>query len=437
MTFDGNNNGCGAEDAPQPFIRVNITDSATTGATFTNAAASYSFYTGAGGYQISPLLENAQWFTVSPNSPTITFPNTNNNVTTQNFCIAPNGVHSDVEVVIAPIMPSRPGFNATYKIVYKNKGNQTVSGSINFSFEDEVLNYISATVAPNDQIFGARIWHYTNLRPFESRSFEVTLHVNAPTDNPPVNIGDILNYTAMITPIAGDETVSDNTFHFNETVIGSYDPNDITCLEGGIVSPTEIGNYLHYNIRFENTGTAEAENIVVRTEVNPTDFDINSLQLLNASHPVYAKITGNVVEFIFSSILLESGGHGNVLLKVKSKNTLQQGDMVNKQANIYFDYNFPVETNDAETVFQSLNNPDFDVDNSVTIYPNPSNGILNVKGKFNIKSTQLFDVQGRLLQSNIVNDTTTVIDLSSQSKGIYFVKVITDSGIKAEKIIRN
>jgi hypothetical protein len=50
--------------------------------------------------------------------------------TTQNFCITANGVHPDLEIVIAPIIPARPGFSAEYQIVYKNKGNQVMSQSI-------------------------------------------------------------------------------------------------------------------------------------------------------------------------------------------------------------------------------------------------------------------------------------------------------------------
>ncbi|WP_284651779.1 DUF7619 domain-containing protein [Flavobacterium terrisoli] len=435
IAFDWNNNGCGPEDA-HPFIRVNISNPTFASATFTNASGGYNFYTGEGDYVVSPEFENPTWFNVSPTDPVISFPNDDNNIASQNFCITANGAHPDLEVVISPLFPSRPGFDAIYKVVYKNKGNQVLFGNVSFSYNDDLMDFVSASVAASTSSFGNLTWNFTNLEPFETRNITVTLNINAPTDTPAVNIGDLLTFTGTINPMDNDETVNDNTFIFNETVIGSFDPNDITCLQGGIVSPVEIGNYLHYAIRFENTGTAEAENIVVKTEVDPTQFDINSLQLLNASHGVDARINGNIVEFIFQNIMLESGGHGNVLLKVKSKDTLQSGDMVSKQANIYFDYNFPVETNDAETIFQSLGHPDFEIDNSISIYPNPSNGIVNISGDFNIRSTQLYDVQGRLLQTNLVNESSTVIDLSAQSNGMYFIKVITDKGIKVEKIVR-
>jgi hypothetical protein len=381
-------------------------------------------------------MENPTYFNFSPTTATIPFANNNNNTTTQNFCLSANGVHPDVEIVIAPITPARPGFDATYKIVYKNKGNLTLSGNVSFTYDDTVLDFVSATIVPNSQSVGTMSWNYTNLLPFESRSIEIVFNVNAPTETPAVNIGDQLDFNATITPIASDEIPADNVFSLKQIVVGSYDPNDITCLEGDIVAPSEIGNYLHYNIRFENTGTAAAEFVVVKVEVNQTDFDMNSLQIMNSSDPVDARINQNIVEFIFQNIQLESGGHGNILLKIKSKNNLLVGDEVNKKANIYFDYNFPILTNDAETVFQSLNNPDFQNDASISVYPNPTNGIVTVNCNNSIKSIQLYDIQGRLLQTNLVNENETTIDVSTKAKGVYFLKILSDKGIGVQKIVR-
>ncbi|MFN3755244.1 T9SS type A sorting domain-containing protein [Flavobacterium sp.] len=435
ILFDADQNGCNANDLSNPNIRIDINDGTNQGATFTDNSGVYNFYTSAGSFVLNLNVENPSWFTISPTTATIPFANNINNTTIQNFCVTANGVHSDVEMVIEPVTPARPGFDAVYKLVYKNNGNQTETLFANFGFDGTRLQYVSSSAVPYGSSSNSLAWQINNVMPFQSGSILVTLHVNSPTDTPAVNIGDGLAFTSFI-DVTTDENWTDNAFDYNQIVVGAFDPNDITCLQGDIVSPTEIGAYLHYMIRFENTGTFEAENIVVRTEVNAADFDINSLQLMNASHPVYARINGNTVEFIFQNILLESGGHGNVLLKVKSKSNLQQGDAVNKKANIYFDYNYPVETNEAQTVFQALSNPDFEVDNSISIYPNPSDGIVNIKGDFNIKSTELFDIQGRLLQTNIINDTTTVIDLSSQSSGVYFVKVITEKGIKVDKIVK-
>jgi uncharacterized repeat protein (TIGR01451 family) len=438
VTVDNNNNGCDVSDDINPYIRMNLTSFNANGATFTNALGQYTFYMLSGNFTVSPSIENPAWFTVSPNSANFNFVNFNNNNITQNFCIAPNGVHPDLEIVVAPVIPARPGFDAVYKIVYRNKGNQTLSQAygINFFYDDNLMDLVSTSVAPTSAVTGSLSWDYANLRPFESREILLTFSINAPTDANPVNIDDILTFTGSILPQAGDENTADNLFVFRDLVSGSFDPNDITCLEGNVVSPAEIGDYLHYLVRFENTGTAAAENIVVRTEINPADFNINSLQLLNSSNPVYTRINGNVVEFIFENIMLQSGGHGNVLLKLQSLNTLQQGDIVNKRAKIFFDYNFPITTNEAETTFQALNNPDFEQDQSISLYPNPTKDKVYINGENNLQSIQLYDVQGRLLQTQLVEGNESVVDISTQSNGVYFIKVTSDKGIKVGKVVK-
>ena len=56
--------------------------------------------------------------------------------------------------------------------------------------------------------------------------------------------------------------------------------------------------------------------------------------------------------------------------------------------------------------------------------------------KENIKSVSVFDVQGRVLQTQITSSKDFEIDLSNRSDGVYFVKIQTEKGIKVEKIIK-
>ena len=272
--------------------------------------------------------------------------------------------------------------------------------------------------------------------PYENRSFYIKLHVNTPSDTPAVNIGDVLSFNASIIPMITDENPLDNSFIYNQTVVNSFDPNNITCLEGDIVPLSNIGSYLHYGVNFENTGTYPAENIVVKTIIDTTKYDINSLQMLNTSNPAYTRITGNVVEFIFKHIMLDTGGHGNVLFKIRTLNSLFNGDMVSREAGIFFDYNAPVSTGNANTTFQTLNNGQFVLDNSIMISPNPTSSIINIKGSSVIKSIQVYDIQGRLLETKLVEGDAISINIADKTNGIYFFKITTVKGSKVEKIIK-
>jgi Secretion system C-terminal sorting domain len=360
---------------------------------------------------------------------------------TQDFCISANGLKKDLEIVIEPIEFAKPGFDATYKIVYKNKGNTAVNGSLSFNYNDALLNFTSATVTPNSQNSGIINWNFTNLLPFESRSIYATLSVNATSATPPVNVGTILNFNVNVSPIANDENQFDNSFSYDQTVVASFLPNAITCMEGASVSTSEIGKYLHYGIVFENTGNYLAETIVIKDVIDTAKYDINSIQLLDTSHPVYTKISGNIIEFIFQNINLEAtngnppvGGHGNVLFKIKSKSDLVAGDTVNKSASIFFDYSYPLSITPVSTTFINLSNSIFEFDKTITVYPNPTSSEININADFTIKSIELYDIQGRILETILGN--TKTLDITSKQNGIYFLKITTEKGSKIEKIIK-
>ncbi|KGO84790.1 hypothetical protein Q765_19765 [Flavobacterium rivuli WB 3.3-2 = DSM 21788] len=425
INYDQFNNGCASGNLSIPLAVVRINDGTTTGYSY-NTDGIYNFFTQAGTFNLTPQFEN-DWFTVTP--ATINFADNNNNESIHNFCVTSNGIHHDVEVAIIPVLGARPGFDATYKIVYKNKGNQTLSGDVVFTYNDDVLDYVSASATPAT---GSLTWSYTDLLPFETREVTVILNVNGPMETPAVNIGDVLTFVAAVTPATGDETTEDNSFNYKQDVVGSFDPNDITCLEGATVNPDKIGEYLHYNINFENTGTAAATFIVVKDIIDAAKFDVNTLQILDASHAMETRVTGNKVEFIFDDINLGAAEKGNVTFKIKTLNTLAVNSEVTQQADIFFDYNWPIQTNEATTTFAILSVGSFKQDSSVKVYPNPANGMVTISPKAEITWVQLYDVQGRLLQSGSGN----TIDVSNRQAGIYFVKVMTDKGMKVEKLVR-
>lgn len=353
VKFDANNNGCDTLDNPFEFLKLQINDGANSGETFAQNDGKYEFYTQAGNFNIIALAENPTLFTVSPANFSTNFADANNNIFTQDICVTANGNQNDAEVVIAPLTNARPGFDATYKLVWRNKGNTTLAGKVVLNYDASNMTFQNSSLPYSVASNGTLEFDYTNLKPYENTASEITFMINTPTNSTnPVNSGDILTFNAQITPNSADLTPDDNNFGFNHTVVNSFDPNDIVCLEGETIPSVAVGKYLHYVVNFENTGTAEAENIVVKMDIDPAEFDINTLQLQNASANVETKIAGNKVEFIFKKIKLHSGGHGNVLLKVRSRNTLQEGDNVTNSAEIYFDYNFPIDTNDYITEIQ-------------------------------------------------------------------------------------
>lgn len=75
------------------------------------------------------------------------------------------------------------------------------------------------------------------------------------------------------------------------------------------------------------------------------------------------------------------------------------------------------------TIFGIENRSSF---NNIKIYPNPSNGIINISNLENTKSIKIFDVTGRLVYSKEGSIRNTEIINISTNKGLYFVEIINN-----------
>lgn len=436
--YDSNNNGCDVSDINYPNLKLSFTDGTNTGNLIPDTTGAYYYDVQAGTQTFAPVLENSSYFTVSPTTATVTFPTTTSPFV-QDFCLAANGLHTDLEVALLPIGSARPGFDATYKIIYKNKGTATQSGTVNLAFDDARLDFVSALPAVSSQATNSLNWSFSNLLPFEIREITVVLNVNSPTETPAVNAGDVLNYTATVTGVT-DETPNDNSSTLNQTVINSFDPNDKTCIEGATVSPIMVGQYVHYVIRFENDGTANAQNIVVKDMIDTTKFDVSSLVPLSGSAVYSTRITNtNQVEFIFQNINLPfaSGTNtGYVAFKIKTKPTLVVGDTFSNSANIYFDYNYPITTNTATTTIATLGIEDFDFGSVFIVSPVPAINSLTITTKQEVimNSVSIYNTLGQLVQVN--TNPNENIDVSGLESGSYFIRITSDKGSSTGKFIK-
>lgn len=75
--------------------------------------------------------------------------------------------------------------------------------------------------------------------------------------------------------------------------------------------------------------------------------------------------------------------------------------------------------------------------NVMHIFPNPSNDHITVTHSLNESATlQLFDANGRLVHSKMLNKTTTDIDISHLESGIYNAVISSDDFIETQKIIK-
>ena len=78
------------------------------------------------------------------------------------------------------------------------------------------------------------------------------------------------------------------------------------------------------------------------------------------------------------------------------------------------------------------------VNNTVTIYPNPTDGLFNVQGANKFISYAIQNMLGEQIMFNEVNENNLTIDILKFTSGIYFLELETENGeIIRKKILKN
>ncbi len=426
--FDFDLDGCSLNDIYYSSIKYNIIKGIKKETVINNFSNAYLLRLQGGQYVIKPEVDFSEAYIVSPDSITFTFSATSDTIL-QDFCITPKYKIRAMDITIVPITSSRPGFDSKYKLIMTNKGTQLENGVLNFTYDESKMNFVSADVSPYYQSDGLIAWDFLNLYPFETKCYYVTLKVNSPNEILPVNIGDELLFKCNIL---------DNVFTLRQTVVGSFDPNDKTCLEGNKLDVSEIGKYLYYLIRFENTGNYAAENIVVKDVIDDSKFDISSLQIIDASHEALARINANEVEFIFEKINLpfsNDKNDGYIAFKIKSKSNLVLGDELKNSANIYFDYNKPILTNTTTTLIsQTVKTFDNYSATNIDVFPNPAHDVLKFNSGDEVLKAEIYDLDGRLIQAS--GSLKNEINVANLMNGTYNIILYTESRKEIKRFVK-
>ena len=441
VLIDSNSNGCSIDDIKGRNIMVVSDNGSNTFATFTDLNGNYNVSTTEGDFTTAINLPIPDYFGTSPSSHIFSFEGMNNSQDAD-FCLTPAGAINDLEVSVYPSLNNlRPGFNTYYRIVYKNMGTTSLSGTVVLEYDNNKINFNLANQPVVSQTANALTFTYADLQPFETRTIDLQFTVFAP---PVTNIDDQVLTTVTVNPLSDDTTQGNNNMVLNQTVIGSFDPNDITCLEGHQVLVEDAGNYLHYIIRFQNTGNASAINVNVENTLD-SKLDWTSMQLESLSHSGRVEIIdGNNVKFIFNNIHLpasttnELGSHGFIAYKIKPLDDVIVGDIINNTANIYFDFNPPIITNTAATEFVSALSIAAIQINDIKIYPNPVNSVINIDGPALIDKVEVIDIHGRILKE-IEFDTPKMFaqaDISDLASGIYILKINSAQQYTIKKILK-
>lgn len=433
----GTLDSCLATDNPIEGLLVSSTDGAGVYASFTNKNGQFLNKVSTGNYTTT-VTNLPAGFTIDPvvQMSEITVQNRKDSLT---YCIDNNmldSIQNNLSVHLFRVtQEARPGFDVFYQMIYRNLGTTTLSDTIMLSFENEMMDYLIASIDPELVTEGVLTWTFDNLAPFESRKINIKFNIKPP---PIVDDLDILRFKAIIGPATGDIVPENNCYNYSHYLINSFDPNDITVLEGPEVRHqdylrTDTMNYLNYMIRFQNTGTASAVNIRLENAIDP-NLDWTTLDIISSSHAYRAEITNqDTLKIYYDGIYLPdsttdiAGSQGFITYQIKMGNGLEAGTTILNDAAIYFDFNEPIYTNQVAT--QLVGNISatriLSETTTATIYPNPTSGWADVIDSEGVDSYQIYDLQGGLLKTE---NGSNRIDMHPYEQGVYLIKLVDRSG---------
>ena len=86
----------------------------------------------------------------------------------------------------------------------------------------------------------------------------------------------------------------------------------------------------------------------------------------------------------------------------------------------------------------TLSRSNFELNANLQVYPNPTSAILNINmTDFTTAKTTLYDLNGKVLKTQVIDNINAKIDISYFSKGIYLLKMETENGSITKQIIKD
>ena len=368
---------------------------------------------------------------------------------TVNFAFFPQPNVTDLRIYLIPHGSFVAGRELLYTLKYINVGTVIQKGKIIMNKFDKA-DFLSASPNFNSLMKDTIVWEYANLLPSETRYIYIVMKAPLISDIP---IGDSIKTIVNIYPTLTDTVKSDNTFMLKEQMLASFDPNDKSMITGNHFTTDQVknGEYLTYLIRFQNTGTFKAFNIMVQDTLDD-QLDLGTFEMISASHEYKLKINDSKrLEWLFDNIMLpdsssdEKGSHGFICYRIKPKRNLVKGNKIKNTAYIYFDYNAPVVTNTSlipieDVVITNSEGNSYLIDaKKLIIYPNPFNQNITIQHDgIKIKEFKIMNILGETIYSDrTTNDGNVLVMTNQLSSGMYILQIISDKEAFKLKIVKN
>jgi uncharacterized repeat protein (TIGR01451 family) len=330
----------------------------------------------------------------------------------------------------------RPSFVTLLTLDAFNSGCTPISGQIKLVL-DSLVSYQTADPLPDAIIGDTLLWSFNQMS-YDNGHFRAEIWVVTDTFAPPFSV---VHFDAIVTPVVGDAQPLDNEhLGYAFDVVNSLDPNVKAVFPVGACEEHYVlrNQPLTYTIQFQNTGNADALEIVVLDTLDPA-LAISSLSIKGSSHPMVTEVMppGNILRFVFHDIHLpdsttdEPASHGYLIYEIAHIAGIPSGTQVRNGSAIYFDFNPPVLTNTVMNTFVdivpacpvSAPGTTLPPTHYLQLHPNPAIGIVHLRSDNPLGVIEVVNPFGQLIwTSGHTKATELTFDVRAWAKGIYFLR---------------
>lgn len=300
-----------------------------------------------GNYTISAASNYPYALSTTPAEHTANVPNMGDSDTDNDFAVTLIPDIQDLRVHVYAD-PARPGFDNQVYLRCENYGTIPMDAEVTFTFDAD-QTWLGSSVEPTTTIGNTATWSFPAMPIGAVQQIVVDLNTAAI-----VPLGTAITHTMIADPTSTDENPQDNVYAFNDSVVGSYDPND-KLLSPAVLTPIDVAlgeTPIEYTIRFQNTGTYHAERVVILDTLS-SELQWESMRFIASSHAHNWYITDGVLHVIHNNIMLpesnanEPASHGFFTFSMLPKTNLGNGAVIENIAHIVFDFNEPIVTEPA------------------------------------------------------------------------------------------
>ena len=337
--------------------------------------------------------------------------------------------------------------------ILKNVGTAGMSNNLEYVIIEDGLmfnqGFDSPLPAGDSMIISLEATGSTWRLEAEQEPFLPTLSIPVLTVEGCIDIGSFS--TGYVTQFTVNDAADYVDIDCQENV-ASFDPNDKNGFPTGYGPSHYIdpGTALTYKIRFQNTGTDTAFNVVILDTLSQW-FDPTTIEIGTSSHPYRFELKGaGILEFAFDNIMLpdsnvnEPLSHGFVTFKLAPReNTPLETDLENSAA-IYFDFNEPIITNTTQhrigvdyITVGSWHSPNPEYKLSVSPNPMSEQSVISLKGVPVLQSYTLrvFDSLGRLVHTMQSAQPVFTVQRTDLMQGQYYFKV-EELGVSGKLLVK-